>query len=530
MTEHREGNTALIQRHSNGRVLKIIERKTSDGHIIGFRVDVTELHQAKEAAETANIAKSQFLATMSHEIRTPMNGIMGMAQVLCQPNLSEATRLDYADTIYRSGQTLMDLLNDILDLAKVEAGKVELEAVALAPTQLMADVRALFEQAAQAKDLTLSAQWASPAQNYLGDPNRLRQMLSNLVANAIKFTPQGRIRIEAREVSRSGQKATLEFAVSDTGIGIDPDKQELLFQRFSQVDSSTTRQFGGTGLGLSLVRTTAELMGGEVGLESQVGVGSRFWFRVCLAPATVDASAPPLAARADPDAASLALPRLRVERVLLVEDNADHRRLIQILLRQLGIEVCLAEDGEQGFDALVRGESAPLVLMDLHLPRLDGYATTEKIRQWEQQNGQARHAIIALTADAYEEDQQHCLAAGMDAVLTKPVSLAALSTMLARWLPDAAPAMPGTAYPPYRPINVARVHELFRELEPMLQNIQFDAIARFKDLQQAVAETSLAPLLMGAAAAMQEYRFERALSELQAIMANPAWQGGPIDA
>ena len=236
-----------------------------------------------------------------------------------------------------------------------------------------------------------------------------------------------------------------------------------------------------------------------------------------------------LAAPAEPDLPSLALPSPRGERVLLVEDNADHRRLIQILLGQLGIEVRPVEDGEQGFAAIAQGESASLILMDLHMPRLDGYAATERIRQWERQNGRARRSIIALTADAFEEDHRRCLAAGLDDVLTKPVSFAALKAMLARWLPDAAPAAGNAATAPCRPIDVARVQSLVRELEPMLEDIEFSAIERFKDLQQAVAGTSLAPLLVRAAAALREYQFELALSELQSIMANPTWQGEPIE-
>ncbi len=403
---HQKSNIQLIQRHSNGRVLHIIERKTPDGYIVGFRVDVTELYQAKEAAEAANLAKSQFLASMSHEIRTPMNGIMGLAQVLRQPSLSEPDRLDFADTIYKSGQTLMTLLNDILDLSKIEAGKVELETIALLPVQLIGEVRALFAQSAQSKALALNAHWSGPAGPYLGDPNRLRQMLSNLVLNAIKFTRHGHIEIEAREIASNGQNATLEFAVSDTGIGIEPEKQARLFQRFSQVDTSTTRQFGGTGLGLSLVHTLAQLMGGEVGVDSKPGVGSRFWFRVCLERARADETNPPEAASADRDQAKLALANPPGERILLMTPAAT-----------------------------------------------------------------------------------------------------------ASW----------------QPIDVARVQGLIRELEPMLENIQFDAIERFRDLQEAVARTRLEPLLVRAAAALQEYQFEDVLSELRAIMATPAWQGDPLE-
>jgi PAS domain S-box-containing protein len=281
MAAHRESNRQLIQRHSDGRVLKIIERKTPDGHTIGFRVDVTELHRAIEAAETANTAKSRFLATMSHEIRTPMNGVLGMAQLLTMPDITEAERIDYAGIVVSSGNVLMALINDILDLSKIEADKIQLERIALEPAPIMAQVRALFAPNASAKGIQIGFDWQGPLlTSYLGDPHRITQMLSNLVGNALKFTSQGSIRIEGREIESDGQNPVLEFSVTDTGIGIPEDKLNLLFQTFSQVSDSTSRDYGGTGLGLSIVRKLAELMGGEVGVESKVGQGSRFWFRI----------------------------------------------------------------------------------------------------------------------------------------------------------------------------------------------------------------------------------------------------------
>jgi signal transduction histidine kinase len=279
LTAHRECNRQLIQRHTDGRVFKIIERKTPDGHTIGFRVDVTELYRAKEAAEAANIAKSRFLANMSHEIRTPMNGVLGMAQMLRMPGVTEEERIDYAGVAVESGNILMTLINDILDLSKIEADKVRLETIALEPVSIMAQVQALFASSASANGLEIQFHWKGPLlTSFLGDPHRLTQMLSNLVSNALKFTKQGSIRIEGRELEGNEQSALLEFSVTDTGIGIPEDKLDLLFQAFSQVSDSTTRDYGGTGLGLSIVRKLAELMGGEVGVESKDGQGSRFWF------------------------------------------------------------------------------------------------------------------------------------------------------------------------------------------------------------------------------------------------------------
>ncbi len=279
LAAHREGSVT-IQRTDNDRWLRILERTTPEGYIVGFRVDITELVQAKEAAEAANIAKSRFLATMSHEIRTPMNGILGMAQLLLGPDVSDQEREESARVILNAGQGLLGLLNDILDLAKVEAGKMSLEMGEVAPASLIEEIRQLYQGNASQRGLELKASWTGPNRRYRGDAQRLRQMLANLVSNALKFTEKGEVRIEAGEIDRDGSRATLEFAVIDTGIGIPPEKLDLLFKPFSQVDSTATRQHGGTGLGLSIVRSLAELMGGESGVESTPGVGSRFWIRI----------------------------------------------------------------------------------------------------------------------------------------------------------------------------------------------------------------------------------------------------------
>ncbi|MEI8157698.1 MAG: response regulator [Burkholderiales bacterium] len=399
------------------------------------------LEQANRAAQAANVAKSRFLATMSHEIRTPMNGVLGMAQLMMTPHLQEAERLEYARTILNSGQTLLTLLNDILDLSKVEAGKLELESRAFDPSQILHETRLLFTETAAHKGLALIELWSGPAQHYLGDAHRLRQMVSNLVGNAIKFSSRGEIRIEAREVTCNGDTAQVEFSVTDSGIGIAQDKQEQLFQPFSQADNSTTREFGGTGLGLSIVRSLARVMDGDAGVESTFGQGSRFWFRIGVhrvAEGTDKRQAQrgqSVEVPADPTQSNLS------GRVLVAEDNRINQMVIRALLAKLGLTCEVAGDGQQVVDALLACADADrpdLILMDLQMPVLDGYGATAKIRAWEAERGLPRMPIIALTADAFAEDRVRCISAGMDDFLSKPVDRETLAATLRRWLTDRA--------------------------------------------------------------------------------------------
>lgn len=434
MAAHRAGNRMLTQQLDNGSWLRVLERRTPDGYSVGFRVDVTELMNAKRIAEAASQAKSDFLATMSHEIRTPMNGILGMAQLLLLPETEDAERYDYARTILSSGKTLLTLLNDILDLSKVEAGKFDLELAAFNPAQIIQEAAALFSETAYQNRLVIDCRWNGPERNYRADPTRLRQMLSNLVSNAIKFSEEGQVLIEASEQGSDGLDATLMFAVSDTGIGISAEKQAKLFLPFSQADASTTRRYGGSGLGLSIVRSLARLMGGEVGVESEVGRGSRFWFTIragIVQPGTDNRQEKREAGaelQANMTSAQLAA------RILIVEDNPTNRKVAQIMLKKLGMHSEYVENGQEAVTAVTGGLNPDLVLMDCQMAVMDGYEATRRIRQWESENGRSRLTIVALTAGAFAKDRDRCIEAGMDDFLTKPLAMEKLATTMRRWL------------------------------------------------------------------------------------------------
>ena len=426
-----------------------IPRFDGAGQFLGYRGTgtlVTErkraehnLRLAMQTAEAANLSKSRFLATMSHEIRTPLNGILGMAQLLLLPEVSARQQQDYARTILSSGQLLLTLLNDILDLSRIEAGKFRIDTTVFVPEKLLEETQMLFAGGALAKHLQLDTQWLTlPGQRYKADAHRLRQMLSNLVGNAIKFTAQGQISISGAEVVASDGSTLLEFSVRDTGIGIASDKLDVLFKPFSQTDSSTTREFGGSGLGLSIVRNLAEAMGGQAGVQSTLGQGSRFWFRVPTERVAPGEDTRQVLRPVAPSPRGASHGMAPNKHVLVVEDNPVNSMVVASMLAQLQVQVTLARDGQQAVDAITQAgpDALPnLVLMDLQMPVMDGYGATQHIRAWEAAQQRPRLPIIALTADAFDEDRQRCLAAGMDDFMTKPLALPALTAALAKWLP-----------------------------------------------------------------------------------------------
>jgi PAS domain S-box-containing protein len=416
MAQHRQPSSEFLHKLGDGRTLRVLERRMANGYTVGFRVDISKLVQANEQAQQASRSKSEFLANMSHEIRTPMNAVLGMLTLLQKTPLT-AQQADYAGKSESAARSLLGLLNDILDLSKVESGKLQLDPHPFALAPWISELEVIVAAAIGSRPVTLVLDIAkSLPPTLVGDAMRLKQVLINLCGNAVKFTPEGQVTLVIHEVDRSDKQVMLKFVVQDQGIGIAPENQARIFAGFTQAEASTTRRYGGTGLGLPISQRLITMMGGRLELSSALGQGSRFYFTLALD------LAPPVTPMPQADAAT-ARPSARLKdwHILVVEDNFVNQQIADELLSSEGATVVLAKHGQEALELIASsGLAFDIVLMDMQMPVMDGLSATRAIRRTQDAK---QLPIVAMTANAMAADREACLAAGMNDHVGKPFQL-----------------------------------------------------------------------------------------------------------